>query len=183
MCNDKIELALLSETWLNDKYHDNAFFELPGYRLFRYDRVNGEHGGVAVYCANYLKPINVKPVSDVPEGFECIFIKFKCEKLCCLLTCFYCPPDRRVSEKRNFIDFLTENYDHFLGFEPSLQICIGGDFNKLIPEILCNRLNLKKMVSGATRGNSCLDNILLSPLLRMGYNSCVIGPGIGKSDH
>jgi hypothetical protein len=183
LCTEKIELALITETWLNVKYHDNLFFEIPGYRLFRYDRINGEHGGVAAYCADYLKPIQITPISSVPDGFECIFIKFKSGKLCCLLTCFYCPPIRTANDKKQFVKFLTENYDYFLGFDPLLQTCIGGDFNSLSPDILCNKLNLKKMVIGATRGKNCLDNILLSPLLQLAYNSSVISPGIGKSDH
>lgn len=53
--NSKYHVICLSETWLKPTITDH-FIELPGYYLFRRDRIGKLGGGVALYISTVLKP-------------------------------------------------------------------------------------------------------------------------------
>ena len=52
IAND-VQVVILTETWLKSKHPDEAY-SLPGYFLFRRDRVKRKGGGVAIYVRNDL---------------------------------------------------------------------------------------------------------------------------------
>ena len=47
----------VDETWLNDTFCDNEI-EIPDFTVFRHDRINGSHGGVALYIKTNLSPLS-----------------------------------------------------------------------------------------------------------------------------
>ncbi len=64
---------------------------------------------------------------------------------------------------------------------PNTGIVITGDLNQLPEGSLCGLYNLKQIVTAPTRGNNTLDKVLTN--MKDYYNTPVILPNIGKSDH
>ena len=100
-------IAMVTETWLSDTCEYVSLFNLPGFELFTFNRRNRTGGGVAIYCGQFLKPMLIDTVHPVPDGFECLFIRYTTGKLKTLAVCLYCPPDRIKSEMKSFVDFVV----------------------------------------------------------------------------
>ena len=81
-------------------------------------------------------------------------------------------------------DFFIQSTDDLLTFFPSFSVIICGDFNDFDIDKCNTYLGLSKTVSSPTRGDHCLDNILISDDLRRHYVlPASVGPPISTSDH
>ena len=60
----------VTESWASDKIYD-AELQLPGYTMFRKDRVVNKGGGVLLYVKTELGPIEFTTKTDFPEHIWC----------------------------------------------------------------------------------------------------------------
>ena len=63
----------LTETWLHPGV-DSSELHMPGYTLFRSDRIGSPHGGAALYIANDLNPSLTLCQADADGKFELILV-------------------------------------------------------------------------------------------------------------
>ena len=166
------DVMSLTETWLND--HNSSLLDIPGYRLFLRNRVERQHGGLAIYVKNGY---NVKPRPDIAVYREMIFesmvleVSLSGRKL--FLVVVYRPPSGNVDE---FLDLM----DNMLDKIPDSRVpCfISGDFNIDLNNVqdvnskarsflnlmysygLSPSVNIPTRISGASA--SVIDNLFLN---------------------
>lgn len=113
MVQEKIHIALISETWLEP----DSYMNISGYNIFRKDRIDG-YGGVAIIVS---KSIKVQPclININNSGIEMISIKLlNCSQIKNIVL-IYCPSSVHTSQ--------SDWEQIFLAF-PSKCI-VAGDFN------------------------------------------------------
>ena len=62
-------IAIIAESWLKS-YHTVGQFALPGYTLFRRDRLKRRGGGLAIYVKNGLDASIVEPNEPINRNIE-----------------------------------------------------------------------------------------------------------------
>ena len=75
-----IDILTLSETHINDDiYNENAkLCEVPGFKFIHRNRINGTHGGVAMYVSNKIQFYRRKDLEE--NMLECIWIEIYVKK-------------------------------------------------------------------------------------------------------
>ena len=111
----------VSETWLNPSIHSSEV-EIPGYTLYRNDRVGKRGGGVGIYIRSDLQS---KIISNSNPNYcrkpEYLLAEIVLEKKKILLGVVYRPPKiGRLNDIDEVIASTRHKYDH---------IIITGDFN------------------------------------------------------
>ena len=55
------EIIGITETWIHTNTRDfEGEFDLPGYKMFKKDRLDREGGGVMLYVRDFLNPVDCK---------------------------------------------------------------------------------------------------------------------------
>lgn len=117
LSSHKIDLALLSESWLNPSIK----FHVPGFKIYRNDRVSNSsrpHGGVAICIRENILHSKVKVVKL--QHIENLFIEIPFQNSILSVGVLYCPPSMLVR------DFRAD-----MGKLLSVQgpVIMGGDIN------------------------------------------------------
>ena len=120
----RIYIIALVETWLNSNISD-AEVSLPGFTLFRRDRLVKKGGGVAVFVS---ESINAVRRSDL-EIDESVWIEIFLPKSKGLLFgTFYRPPSESVSQPD--LDYMDRFYNSLdYAAAEGKEIIVNGDFN------------------------------------------------------
>ena len=96
-----------------------------------------------------------------------------------IIGAVYHPP-KPIYEEGAFIDDLEGRIDHLSEQSPEAQIVLAGDFNTIDLELIMIRTGLINIVHEPTRGDSCLDRILVS---ENNYDHVRVVRPAGNSDH
>ena len=116
------DIIAISESWLKPCIPDSEV-SLPGYIVFRNDRVNKKGGGISVYVKNSL---NVKHLYSTPQEYaakpEFMFLEICLSGQDALLlgVCYRPPRVGHMADFENILLHLLPSYGHVL---------IMGDFN------------------------------------------------------
>ena len=87
-----LDCISVNETWLNDTFSDNEI-EIPDFTVFRHDRINGSHGGVALCIKTNLSPSK----ANLPFNTESIWVLIKINSSKLLVSSIYRTPKSPVS--------------------------------------------------------------------------------------
>ena len=68
------DIVLLNETWLSNH---TPGFDIPGYNMYRNNRINKKAGGVGILCSNRLKTWPMNELMMMTEELECCAIKLQ----------------------------------------------------------------------------------------------------------
>ena len=119
----RIHIIALTETWLNSSISD-AEVSLPGFTLFRRDRLVRKGGGVAVFVSEL---INAVRRSDL-EIDESVWIEiFLPKSKSILFGTFYRPPSESASQPD--LDYLDRFYNSLDGAAAEgKETIVNGDF-------------------------------------------------------
>lgn len=89
----ELHILAFTETWLDNGNADGEI-SLPGYKMFRSDRINGKGGGIAVYVKESLSIIRRVDLEQQFPG-ECILLEILLPKANGILFgTFYRPPSQ-----------------------------------------------------------------------------------------
>ena len=59
MVTEKPDIVGITETWIHTHTRDfEGEFHIPGYKIFKKDRLEREGGGVMLYIREYLNPVD-----------------------------------------------------------------------------------------------------------------------------
>ena len=132
----KMQAILLTETWLRD--HLDAEVNIPGYSIFRSDRVRTKKrrgrnsGGTAIYLRNDLASPSEVLLQYSSGVIECTCLKVPNPNV--VICSVYRQPNDPVGgnkstsdEFKNFLDSLSEVLDSLQ--TPTPNLLIAGDFN------------------------------------------------------
>jgi hypothetical protein len=159
-----IQIIACTETWLTNEAED-AVIQIPGYTLYRCDRLNRVGGGVCVWIETVLQsyscPVCVNNYR-FHEGIESVWLVIAKYKI--LFVCIYIPP--KISVDNDAIQAFIATTDLLQNKYPSYNWVITGDYNQMNLNYFCANFNLIATVNIPTRGDAILDNILISkPLI------------------
>lgn len=150
LINSNTDFMGFSETWLCSSSPDAAI-SLPGYNIFRKDRLSGKGGGVLLYVKN---SINCKQISLPCEtAIECVGVNITLpveirNPESFIVICLY----RQPSAKVYF-------YDQFKDCNFNKDVLILGDFNvnwdnkrdRKNLKLITNYYNLTQLINDPTR--------------------------------
>ena len=137
LCNSpsrNIIAIVLTETHLSPQILD-AEVQISDFCLYRKDRADRSHGGVAIYLRNDL--IVQKSFSYSNGVCEYICLKIKLESRSILLSNIYRPPNASANEFSELISYIEDHVP--IDEAPLLDHLIFGDFN--FPDLYRNELN------------------------------------------
>ena len=156
-----VDVVAVSESWLKSKHLD-ALFSIPGYHLYRLDRVGCRGGGVCVYVKDCL----LSSVVYTSSHIQCLCLKHEILwlKICkCginyILGTLYHPP-RPAYNVNSFLDRLSSDIDEIMSLHSDSILYLTGDLNRLPVVKLASDNGLTQVVTDCTRGSSVLDMFL-----------------------
>jgi hypothetical protein len=184
-----VDVILVCETWGNSNVSD-AEFALQGFKMYRSDRTQRQHGGVVIYVRESIASLSASPVAGGVETYDDIVACSIClrnnEKM--LVMCAYRAESNSATENEALFDVISSLSDQAYS-----HIVLGGDFNYRDIDWLANdwspRCNsfmeailsagLHQHVFRPTRRSSVLDLVFTNEEHMVEYLDIV--PGI--SDH
>ena len=153
----------ITETWLSPEIPDSSI-SIPGYNLFRRDRIEAPGGGVCVYVDQNI-PCKLLEFNDQTE-LESIWISMRPHSLPREVTSIvvgvvYHSTSNGKPENIILRDHVQKNLDAALLKQPNALIILTGDFNptstgfnqKYITQVN----SLKQLVTFKTRDSGILD--------------------------
>lgn len=182
--NQKIHVIGVSESWLKPSLN-SSLVALPGYTLYRNDRVGKGGGGVAAYIREGIK---VKVLESSPGQYnhktEYLFLELSLFREKLLLGIVYKPPlvDLEFSDYEPILFRLASKYDHIL---------IGGDHNSdILADKICSKnlrslydtCNLHILPLSPTHHKSVLDLLITRDLKRVKCHGQFPAPGFSHHD-
>ena len=155
----------ITETWLHAGINDDCI-SLPGFNLYRCDRISRSGGGVCIYVQNAFRCVNVNHFAH-PISVEMVSMKIPILNL--FLVCTYVPPNLKASDLCEISDTFTEMIDSLLLANPDSNIMITGDFNNFDSSVFLQQFSLHNCVIAPTRKDSFLDQIWINSALASQY--------------
>ena len=93
--NKHVDIVLISKTWLTAH---SPNLTIPGYELYRQDRVQKKGGGVAILASSKLHCMVRQDLSSKLEETECVTVEIKLKSGdSCLVSSMYQPPNSDTS--------------------------------------------------------------------------------------
>lgn len=139
--NSNLDVIGVSETFLKPAVFDKAI-EIPGFKVFRCDRMDRIGGGVLFYVSNKLDAKCIYSYSNsgnISSCYECLFLEIKLQSSVLLLGVAYVPPSSSPLALEETINSLSNKYENFV---------LVGDFNT----------NLLSLVGSSLIENLCIRN-------------------------
>ena len=146
---NNIDIAFVTESWLDSTVLDGEFNLNPKYSIFRKDR-NRHGGGIFVAISKHLKPSRCCKFEH--PDLEFLWVELSCNRGIILLGCIYRPPNANSK----FFDYYETVLESVLPFAHNyLVIAVLGDFNidvnTTVPNVqrlynISNVLNFNQLV-------------------------------------
>ena len=183
MLHNHIDIAFITETWLRESIPD-SIIHIPGYTVFRRDRIRDDHGGVCIYvhADQFCK---FKQINDINccDNHEILWLYISPNRLPrgysnIIIGVIYHPPSDNDALIR---DHLFSSLTTIESKYPNCGILLAGDFNRLNINSLLRQFRLKQLVKVPTRNNATLDLLLTN--LHEHYELSQAFPPFGLSDH
>ena len=185
VASEKLDIIGVTESWIHEETRDYlGEFEIPGYKLFKKDRVGRGGGGVLLYVKETLNPIDCNIVTE----HELIGISINRLDRCLHIFLCYRPPHQSQVIDESLYNTLGSLIQNRFGI-------ILGDFNghvnwrgltpsncegKRLLEF-ANKEFLYQWVNEPTRGQNILDLVFTTEDNLISDLS--VGEKLGNSDH
>ena len=166
LLSNDVDIAIITETWLKT-HHTDAQFTIPGYSIFRRDRLKRRGGGVAVYVRSGLDAELVKLDTPYERNIELLWVWVAVSGKVFIVGAVYHPP-KPIYREPELIDAIEQSLDQFHASPDVDHVIIAGDFNQLSNETV-QMLGLNTEFNEPTHAGHCLDRLYSSVPL---YTNC-----------
>ena len=132
------------------------------YNIYCKDRKKHKSGGMAILVKHDICSELACPVTD--DNYEMIWIRAHAsidDNQWIILGTIYHPP-RPIYNIASLIDKIDEDIHKLQSDRNNEEFIMAGDFNMLNLTKVADSTGLFPIVTTATRGNSCLDNVMVS---------------------
>ena len=169
----------VAETWLTVN-HSDSLVDIPGYTLYRCDRIGMRGGGVCIYLKNNVfSQFKVTVIPNNLRGVECLFLSITLRNFSLICGCVYRPSNSNFDNDKELFAFLPDiswplHYD--LNVSTSSQLLIDFLTNTHAVQIVEEYTRYRD-----GQNPSLLDLIFVSDS-NLAINLEYLPP-IGKSDH
>ena len=159
----------ISETWLNQH---SPSFDVPGYKLFRTDRLHKKGGGVAVLVSSRLTSREIQDLETDATVVESCIVEIKGNKHPIIVTSMYRPPNtdsklfleqykKLITKLKKISPEIIVGLDHNLDFLKSDQHRLTNDFINLILD--CQQIpTITRPTRIASHSATLIDNIIVN---------------------
>ena len=165
------DILTISETWFTSSV-SNSVVEIPGYKVYRLDRLGKAGAGVCAYVKSTLKVKVLKDLTEISEsGLHQLWIQVQNKKLRSLLVCIvYRPPEIGIACLENellpkYIEALSRNKDIVLTGDLNCDLLSNNPRGEALLSF-CATVNATQLIDKPTRvtenSRSLLDVILVS---------------------
>jgi hypothetical protein len=151
-----VDFCLITETWFNSKMDDKELL-IPGYNIFRRDRVGRRGGGICCYARNSIQCA----IFSVSPVFELMWLKACFNGLIFYIACGYHPPNPQYMPE-SFTIQLYSDVDKIAQMNDNSVIVVAGDFNQLNLGSLESDYGLTQIVLTSTHGMNTLDKVFIN---------------------
>ena len=169
---NKFDIFTISESWLDDSVTDREV-EIPGYDIYRVDRLNKNGGGICVYVLQSFKTEYYKDLSYISaSGFHQLWLKIQIRNLKSIVICTtYRPPNTPLScfdtdLTSNFISMSSLNFPIYILGDLNCNLLNGDSRDARALVDFYRSYNLSQLIDAPTRitesSKSLLDVILAS---------------------
>ena len=186
IASEELDIIGITETWIQEATKDFiGEYQIPGYKLFKKDRLNKKGGGVMLYVRNHLNPTGCQ----IETECEVIGANINSlgKKMAVLVT--YRPPHQTQEKDEELYRKLGQEVNNKLSV-------VMGDFNAAVNWDSMNSASytegtrlldfvnsefLHQWVHKPTRGENILDIVLTTEDNLI--SNLTVGENMGKSDH
>ena len=183
---ENIDVIAVTETYIDTVNNDLIYeYNIEGFKLFNKDRVNRRGGGVALFIATWLHPVDITPHDT---NIEHVCVRVTGDELTLNLSVTYRPPGQTQELDNEMYRVLQQTLRN--------ESVILGDFN--LPHIDWQTLHgveseshkmieflednfLHQLVTEPTRENNILDLVIASQAHLL--NNVTVGEHLGSCDH
>ena len=152
---NNIGIAIITETWLKS-HHANSQFALPGYSLFRRDRLKRRGGGVAIYVRTTLHATILELEEPYNRNLELLWLRVTVEGHVFIVAAVDHPP-KLIYQESELISAIERSLELFV--TPDITfVTLAGDFNQLSNETIL-LLGLMAEFNEPPRAGHCLDRL------------------------
>ena len=176
----------ITESWLHSDIPDSCI-AIPGFNLFRKDRINTAGGGVCVYLDQKIPCKLIQSCDE--EEVESVWISLRPHSLprqitSIVLGVIYHSTSNREPENVILRDHTQKNLDALLLKQPNALVVLTGDFNPTSTgfraEYITRVNQLKQLVTFKTRDTGILDWFFTHRSKLFTISQL---PKVGSSDH
>ena len=186
LASEELDIIGITETWINEKTRDFiGEYDIPGYKLFKKDRLTKKGGGVLLYVRNHLNPTECK----IETEYEVTGANINTLGNNMKILVIYRPPNKSQEHEDELYRQLGQHANNKLAV-------LMGDFNAAVNWDTMNSTSyaegqrlidfvsnefLHQWVEKPTRGDNILDIVLTTEDNLV--SNITVGESIGKSDH
>ena len=176
--NFSVDIALVVETWFKAK-HSDAEISIPGYTLYRRDRVGKRKGGgLCAYVKSGIS-CSVLNLEQNNQEIEIMWLALSCSSYSIIVCVCYHPPTP-VYHTAEFVDLLKNNIDAVADKHTADFIFLCGDFNSLDTNFIDCDCGFTQIVNVPTHGNKIIDKVFIN---RPDQYSCKVCKSVVKTKH
>ena len=172
MTERNFDILTISETWLNELVHDNEI-AIPGYVLYRLDRMGKIGGGICVFVKEFYKVKLLDRLSSISSaGFHQLWLSVQIQKCKSFIICTaYKPPDCTLDcfdeeFAESFVSASTLKKDIYILLDLNCNVISSSDSGAKALQNFCSSFNLKQLVNQPTRitesSTSLIDVVLVT---------------------
>ena len=122
LASEELDIIGITETWIQEKTKDFiGEYDIPGYKLFKKDRLIKKGGGVILYVKNHLNPVEIKMETE----FEVIGANINTLGNKMSVVVVYRPPHQSEEQDKELYRQLGQEANNKLAV-------LMGDFNAAV---------------------------------------------------
>lgn len=133
---ENTDIMALTETHLSENVLD-AEINMQNYTIYRADRIDRSHGGVAMYIKNNLTPTLEVLTKYSNKTTEMLAVHIK--KLDLIIINVYRPPNTKMEDFRDLLKKIKVIVNNLP--KPTTEVLLMGDFN--LPHICWQTMSIK----------------------------------------
>ena len=151
-----IGIAIITESWLKS-HHTDGQFALPGYTLFRRDRLKRRGGGLAIYVKNGLDASIVDFIKPIDLNIELFWVRVSVSGRVFVIGAVYHPP-KPIYQESELLSAIEDSLEQFSSMPDVTFVTLAGDFNQLSHASVV-LLDLMAEFHEPTHAGHCLDRL------------------------
>jgi len=181
-----VSIVIIAETWFKPAKHNDSIVGLPGYVLYRRDRLRNKGGGVAIYlrssiqATQFFPSCSRGPQSKEYASLEVVWVTFAEGGRDYYVCSIYHPPNP-IYPTSNLLLYLESVTEEII-MGPALFpiILLAGDFNQLHDDDVL-ALGYENLVLAATHKGHKLDRLYVTQPIYS--NVKVVKTSIAGTEH
>ena len=176
--NSSADISLVVETWFKKK-HSDLDIAIPGYSLYRRDRVGKRKGGGLCAYVKHGITCSILDLQQANHDIELMWLILSTCSFSAIICICYHPPSP-IYHAAELVDQLKSNIDTVSVKYKTDFIFLCGDFNSLDTNFIDTDYGFLQIVNIATHGSKIIDKVFIN---RPDLYCCNVAKSVVKTKH